>query len=90
MTWAVLMASSSLPDLLSWLRSVGIWLDEQLVEIRAGSSGCSGPDLGVFAVSDITENQVGTKQWPPLPGSMFERGWKCNILLPLCCHTLSS
>lgn len=51
-------SSSSLSSVIPWLRSVGIWWDEKLVDIRAGCSGCSGPDLGVFAVTDITENQV--------------------------------
>lgn len=55
-------SSSSLASLLSWLRGAGIWWDERLVQIRAGASGCSGPGLGVFAVSDVTENQV-RKVW---------------------------
>jgi hypothetical protein len=51
-------ASASLSSVLPWLRSVGIWWDETLVDIRAGCSGTSGPDLGVFAVTDIKENQA--------------------------------
>jgi hypothetical protein len=51
-------ASSSLSQLVSWLRSVGIWWNQSLVQIRGGCSNCSGPALGVFAVSDIQENQL--------------------------------
>jgi hypothetical protein len=49
---------SALPPLLGWLERAGIWWDERLVQIRVGQSGSSGPDLGVFAVADISENQV--------------------------------
>lgn len=55
-------AADSKPLIESWLRSVGIWWDEGLVQIRSGCSGCSGPNLGVFAVTDIIENQVGYNQ----------------------------
>eukprot|EP00879_Flechtneria_rotunda_P025114 GHRR01026673.1.p1 GENE.GHRR01026673.1~~GHRR01026673.1.p1 ORF type:complete len:166 (+),score=26.70 GHRR01026673.1:2253-2750(+) len=50
--------SSGLSRLLDWLKSVGIWWDESLVEIRAECSGCSGPALGVFALQDLKENQL--------------------------------
>lgn len=46
------------PGILQWLKSVGIWWDEALVEIRGGCSNCSGPALGVFALRDITEDQL--------------------------------
>jgi hypothetical protein len=52
-------SSGSLASVVPWLRQMGIWWDDKLVDIRAGCSGCSGPDLGVFAVTDTTENQVG-------------------------------
>ncbi|KAF6262972.1 hypothetical protein COO60DRAFT_557117 [Scenedesmus sp. NREL 46B-D3] len=50
--------NSSLSQLVSWLQSVGIWWDKSLVQIRGGCSNCSGPALGVFAVSDVQENQL--------------------------------
>jgi hypothetical protein len=49
---------SSLLQLTEWLNSVGIWWDQSLVQIRGGCSNCSGPALGVFAVSDVQENQL--------------------------------
>lgn len=59
MATATAAATSSTPlGIETWLRSVGVWWDTSLVHIKAGCSGCSGPALGVFAVTDVQENQL--------------------------------
>jgi hypothetical protein len=44
--------------LISWMRGAGVWYDERLLELRAGTPGCAGPALGVFARTDIQQETL--------------------------------
>lgn len=42
-----------LAEFLAWMRSVGIWWDDDLLSIEGGLPGCSGPALGVNARAQV-------------------------------------